>query len=159
MKFYELLSNKIKINNIKLLYRISKEGRGLGNLKNKIDNKSNLIFLFLTGDTRIFGCFIKSKIEVKHNNYINDKVAFVFSLNTNKIYKILVPELAIKFFTDYPVIIENNGNGNGFYPSGDSTHDSTLLNSPKVYDFQKVYELTKDKNKFIDLEIFEINYN
>ena len=37
MKFYELLSNKIKINNMKLLYRISKEGRGLGNLKNKIN--------------------------------------------------------------------------------------------------------------------------
>ena len=142
---------------MKLLNRISKEGRGLDNLKNKINNKSNLIFLFLTGDKRIFGSFIKAKIEVKHDTYIRDENAFAFSLNTNKIYKILVPELAIRFYNGYPILIGNNGNYNGFYFKGNTIYAESLLNNPKVYDFQKVNELTEGKNKFIDLEIFEIN--
>ena len=156
-KFYELISNKIKINDMKLLYRSSKDGLGLNDLKNKIDNKSNLIFIFLTGNTRIFGAFIKAKIKVKHATYIKDEDAFVFSLNTNKIYRILVPEYAIRFYNNYPVLIGNNDNSNGFYINGNSIYGS-LLNNPKVYDFQKVNELTEGKNNFIDLEVFEINY-
>ena len=40
--------------------------------RNKINNKSILIFLILTGNTRIFGAFIKSKIEVKHETYTKE---------------------------------------------------------------------------------------
>ena len=157
-KFYELISNKIKINDMKLLYRSSKDGLGFNDLKNKIDNKSNLIFIFLTGNTRIFGAFIKAKIEVKHDTYIKDEDAFVFSLNTNKIYRILVPELAIRFYNNNPVLIGNNGKGNGFYFNGNTIDDSELLYNPKVYDFQKNDELTEGKNNFIDFEEFEIIY-
>ena len=46
-KFYALISTQIKINNMKILYRASKDGFSLNNLKDKINNKSNLIFLFL----------------------------------------------------------------------------------------------------------------
>ena len=88
-KFINLLSNKIKIKNMKLLYRSSRDGLSLNNLKDKINNKSNLIFLFLTGNTRIFGSFFKVEIEVNHNTYQKDENAFVFSLNNNKIYKVL----------------------------------------------------------------------
>ena len=90
-KFYKLLTNKIKINDIKLLYRANRDGLKLNNLKDKINNKSNLIFLFLTGNNRIFGSFIHSNVQVEHNKYIMDNDAFVFSLNNNKIYSILVP--------------------------------------------------------------------
>ena len=158
-KFYNLISNQIKINNIKLLYRSSRDGLKLNDLKNKINNKSNLIFLFLTGNTRIFGLFIKVKIEVKHDTYIKDENAFVFSLNNNKIYKILIPEIAFRFYDDYPIFIGNNSNYNGFYFSLSSIYDKNLLNKPKVYDFEKNNELTEGSNKFNELEIFEININ
>ena len=72
---------------MKLLYRSSRDGLKLNDLKNKINNKSNLIFLFLTGNTRIFGSFFKIEIEVKHNTYQKDENAFTFSLNNNKYIK------------------------------------------------------------------------
>jgi len=158
-KFYNLILNQIKINNIKLLYRSSRDGLKLNDLKNKINNKSNLIFLFLTGNTRIFGSFFKIKIEVKHNIYIKDENAFVFSLNNNKIYKILIPEYAFRFYNDYPLLIGNTGNGNGFYFDSDSIYDKGLLRNPKIYDFEKNNELTEGSAEFNELEIFEINFN
>jgi len=155
-KFYNLLSNKIKIKNMKLLYRSSRDGLSLNNLKDKINNKSNLIFLFLTGNSRIFGSFTSSKIEVQHEKYIKDENAFVFSLNNNKIYKILIPEYAIYFLEKYPLLIGNNWNGNGFWIYSGIFKDH-LLTNPKIYDFQKDNELTEGKNEFNELEIFEIN--
>ena len=155
--FNNLLSNQIKINDMKLLYRSSRDGLELNNLKEKINNKSNLIFLFLAGDNRIFGTYIKAEIKVEHNFYTNDKDAFVFSLNNDKIYKILIPEYAIRFFNKYPILIGNNANSNGFRLLGGKIYDNILLNKPKIYDFQKECELTDGSNEFKDLEIFEIN--
>ena len=158
-KFNNLILNQIDVNKMKLLYRSSRDGLGLNNLRDKINNKSNLIFLFLSGNTRIFGCFIKTKIEVKHDCYIKDLDAFVFSLNNNKIYKILIPEYAFRFYNDYPLLIGNTGNGNGFYFDSDSIYDKGLLRNPKIYDFEKNNELTEGSAEFNELEIFEINFN
>ena len=155
-KFINLISTQIKINGLKILYRASKDGFYINNLKNKINNKSNLIFLFLTGNTRIFGSYIKAKINVEHNTYTKDENAFVFSLNNNKIYKILKPEYSIRYYDGYPVLIGNTGNNNGFYLNGNEIYDSQLLNTPKIYDFQKNNELTERDKKFIEFEIFEI---
>ena len=80
-------------------------------------------------------------------------------MNNNKIYKILKPEIAFRFYNDYPILIGNNGNYNGFYFSSGSINDKNLLNNPKVYDFEKNNELTEGSNKFNELEIFEINFN
>ena len=160
-KFYELISNKIKLSNMKLLYRASRDGHEFKNVADKINNKSNLIFLYLTGKSRIFGNYTKVKLENLGNNqnrYYTDENAFVFSLNNNKIYKIIKPELSIRFYNQkYPILTSNNGNRNGFYFSGDEITDNGLLNNPKIYDFEKNKELTEGDNKFNELEIFEIN--
>jgi len=157
-KFYGFFSNKIKINKMKLLFRSSRDGLTLENLKDKINNKSNLIFLFFVGNTRIFGSFTKAKIEVKHNFYIKDEEAFMFSLNNNKIYKILVPESAIGFYNGDPIRIGNTGDSNGIWINSGKIHEG-LLSFPKIYDFQKKDELTEGKNEIIEFEIFEINFN
>ena len=136
-KFYNLLSNQIKINNINLLYRASRDGLNLNNMKNKINNKSNLIFLFLAGESKIFGCFAKTKMEVEHNTYIKDKDAFVFSLNNHKIYKILIPEYANRFHNSNPVKIGNNGYDNGFYIFSGKIQGG-LLKNPKIMIFKKM---------------------
>ena len=142
---------------MKLIYRATKDGLNLQNVVNKINNKSNLIFLFFTGNKRIFGLFIKSKLEnIQHDKYFKDENAFVFSLDNNKIYKILIPEKAIRFYNDHPILIGNDANSNGFWFYKGICNEYLLAN-PKIYDFQKDNELTEGLNKFTELEIFEIN--
>ena len=127
-------------------------------MKDKVDGKSNLIFLFFTGNKRRFGSFICSKIEdIQHDKYFRDENAFVFSLNNNKIYKILIPEKAIRFYNGYPILIGNDGNSNGFWIDNGIFDASDLLNKPLIYDFKKSDELTEGFNQFTELEIFLIN--
>ena len=94
------------------------------------------------------------------DKFYKDENAFVLSLNNNKIYKVLKQEFAIRFVNEInPILIGNNSYSNGFYfnDSGKEIYDGGLLNNPKVYDFEKNYELTEKSNKFNELEIFEIN--
>ena len=104
---------------------------------------------------------MKTKLENLGNvneQYYKDEKAFVFSLNNNKIYKILKPEKAIRFLNrDYPILPGNSGNSNGLYFKKDGTIYESFFNEPKIYDFQKNNnELTDGKNKLTELEIFEI---
>jgi len=162
IQLIELISNRIKINNTKLIYRASRDGLEFKNITDKLKNKSNLIFIYLTGNERIFGNYLKIKLENLGNDYdkyYKDENAFAFSLNNNKIYKILIPEYAIRFLrTNQPILTGNNGKGNGFYFLSDgSIYDGSLLKEPKVYDFEKNgNELTNNKNKLNELEIYEI---
>ena len=158
-KFYNLLSNKIKINNIKLLYRANRDGLKLDNLYKKINNKSNLIFLFLSGNIRIFGVFIMAKInfKVENDTYIKDKDAFVFSLNNNKIYEVLITDYAIRFHKNCPILVGNNNLSNGFWLNSGKFNEGSLAN-PKIYNFQKNDELTENYKDLTDFEVFEINY-
>ena len=95
---------------------------------------------------------------VKHSIDIKDENALVFSLNNNKIYNILIPEKAIGFHNDYPIIIGKTRCVDGFYFQNKMIYDGGLLKgSKKVYDFSKNYKLTKGDDEFKELEIFEVN--
>ena len=113
-KLIELISNRIEINNTKLLYRASRDGHSFKNVVDKLKNKSNLIFIYLSGNERIFGNYLKTKLDNLGNDkdkYYKDENAFVFSLNNNKIYKILKPELAIRFYDqNCPILTGNDEN-------------------------------------------------
>ena len=149
IKLIKLLSTQLKISNMKLLYRATRDGLEFKNVSDKINNKSNLIFLYLTGNERIFGNYVKVNLENlgdKKDKYYKDENAFVFCLNNNKIYKILNPDLSIRFYIQtYPILVGNSAKGNGFYFSGNTIHDTGLLNNPKIYDFEKNQELTEVK--------------
>jgi len=152
-KFKALTSNLIKLNNIKLIYRLTKDGFNYESLVNKINNKFNLIFLFCAGNQRIFGAFIKTKLEnIQSNVYFKDENSFVFSLNNNKIYKILIPDKAIKFNRTKNIIkIGNDDNSNGFFTFEKTVNDFGLLRKSKIFDFQKNNELTEGLNELTDL--------
>ena len=158
-KFFSLID--IKINNMNLLYRASRDGFNYLSIVNKINNKSNLIFLYLTGADRIFGAYIKTKLEnidLKGTlKAYKDEKAFAFSLNLNKKYKILIPEYAIRIGSEFYILIGNNHNWNGFYYYQNVIYDKELLNEPKIYNFEKNSELTEGSGKLTELEIFEIN--
>ena len=159
IKFSELCD--IKMNNIKLLYRSTRDGFDYLNIVNKINNKSNLIFLYKTENDKIFGAYIKTKLENINLNgsrkYYKDENAFSFSLNNNKKYKILQPSNAIGFDSTYYIFIGNNNYGNGFYYYKNIIYDQDLINCSKIYDFSKNSELTEGHGKLVELEIFEIN--
>ena len=161
--FHKLILSKEKINNFRLIYRSTKDGLNYLSIVNKINNKSNLIFLYLTGNNRIFGAFIKVKLDNINLNgtrkYYKDENAFAFSINNNKIYKILVPGNSIGLDSSYFILIGNNGNGNGFYYTNNIIYDTSLISGAKIYDFSKNSELTEGNNKLNELEIFEINFN
>ena len=79
-------------------------------------------------------------------------------MDNNQIYKILIPEKAIRFGEGYPILIGNDGNSNGFYLYKGKMVDDGLLNTPKIYDFQRKNEFTEGLTLLTELEIFEINY-
>ena len=161
-KFNELIDDDKITNNLNLLYRSSRDEFNYLNIINAINNKSNLIFLYLTENDKIFGAYIKTKLENIDINgskkYYKDEDAFVFSINNNKKYKILIPEYAISFDNKNYILIGNkNDNNNGFYYSDNIINDKQLINGEKIYDFTKNSELTEDSGKLIELEIFKIN--
>ena len=110
------------------------------------------------------GNYLQTKLENLGNDkdkYYTDENAFVFSLNNNKIYKILRPEYAIRFYNqNCPILTGNNSKGNGFYYSGDIFFDMTSLREG-VTVFKYPYlsagapSLGEDK-RVNELEIFEI---
>ena len=77
-------------------------------------------------------------------------------MNNNKIYNNLIPEYALKFRNNCPLLIGNNDKSNGFWLWQGIINDNGLLNDPKAYDFQKNDELTEGNAKLLNLEIFEI---
>ena len=162
-KFFGLITLNEKINSLKLIYRSSRDGFNYLSIVNKINNKSNLIFLYHTDNKRIFGAFIKCKLDNIDLNgsrkYYKDENAFVFSLNNNKNYKVLVPGYAIAFDSTYYILIGNNYNSNGFYYSENIIYDASLISGAKIYDFSKSSELTEGNGKLTELEIFEVNVN
>ena len=162
-KFFGLITLNEKINDLKLIYRSSRDGFNYLSIVNKINNKSNLIFLYHTNNKRIFGAFIKCKLDNIDLNgsrkYYKDENAFVFSLNNNKNYKVLVPGYAIAFDSTYYILIGNNNHGNGFYYEQKIIYDASLINVAKIYDFSKNSELTEGNGKLTELEIFEVNMN
>ena len=162
-KFNELINDDKITNNMNLLYRKSRDELNYLNIINAINNKSNLIFLYLTENDKIFGAYIKTKLENIDINgskkYYKDENAFVFSLNNNKKYKILIPEYAISFDNKNYILIGNNDNNNGFYYSENIISDKQLINGTKIYDFSKNSKLTDASGKLIELEIFKINQN
>ena len=161
-KFNKLIAKDRVADNMNLLYRSSRDGLKYLNIVKAINNKSNLLFLYLTENDRIFGAYIKTKLENININgskkYYKDENAFVFSINNNKKYKILIPEYAISFDNKNYILIGNkNNDNNGFYYSDNIINDKQLINGEKIYDFSKNSELTEDSGKLIELEIFEIN--
>ena len=159
-KFNKLILKDRVADNMNLLYRSSRDGLKYLNIIKAINNKSNLIFLYLTENDRIFGAYIKTKLENININgskkYYKDENAFVFSINNNKKYKILISEYAISFDNKNYILIGNKNN-NGFYYSDNIINDKQLINGDKIYDFSENSELTEGSGKLIELEIFEIN--
>ena len=70
-----------------LIYKATRDGDKSENFHSKCDNKENTIVIIKSKNGKIFGGFTTKFWN--HMEYINDPLAFVFSINKQKIYNIL----------------------------------------------------------------------
>ena len=85
-KFNNLVSDYIKIDNIKLLYRATRDGDTTNSFHKKCNNIRGTLMIVKTSKNFIFGGYT-NEIWNGDKSYRKDDNAFCFSLNLNKIYK------------------------------------------------------------------------
>ena len=83
------------INNIKLIYRGTRDGDSVNQFHSKCDNIQNTLMIVQTTAGYKFGGFTSTGWNNEKGKCIYDNKAFCFSINLNKIYDIAVPERAL----------------------------------------------------------------
>ena len=83
------------ISETKLLYRATRDGSSIEEFHSRCDNYPNTLMLVQTTKGYIFGGFTSVGWISKNGANIQDKNAFCFSINLNKIYNIIKPENAM----------------------------------------------------------------
>ena len=132
---------------IKLLFRMSRDGNQCSQYHKLCDNKDNLLTIIQTDNGKKFGGFASKSWGVKGN--IIDK-AFMFSLNNMKKYERLNNEKAMWDGSSYGPVF-----GNGWDIYINSTMTSGREQNGSV--FFKKYEITENGSFNVkEMEIFQI---
>ena len=93
--FEEIKKDLVSINNIKLIYRATKDGDSITEFHSKCDNIKNTLMIIQTTSGHKFGGFTSTGWNSERGKDIYDQKAFCFSINLNKIYNIKKPEYAL----------------------------------------------------------------
>lgn len=150
----------IKINNIKLIYRATRDGGLVSEFHSKCDNIKNTLMIVQTSEGYKFGGFTSTGWKSENGEDIYDEKAFCFSINLNKIYNIISPKYALH--------IQSSGGRPSF---GSSNYifllQDEFLKSKKNYvqkmiDYKgetKNYEINGGNTHFkvSELEVFQIS--
>ena len=92
----EEIEKKIgKKNNIKLIYRATRDSDLSSQFHSKCDNIQNTIMIVKTSGGYKFGGFTSTGWKNEKGKYISDSNAFCFSINLHKIYNIINPNRAM----------------------------------------------------------------
>ena len=140
---YDLVINQIeknmnkKVNYLKLLYKGTRDGEGMGNIKPRAFNINNIVLLVRSKSGYRFGGFTSICFEEISGNdrYKSDDKSFVFSLDRKDTYSIVVKDQAIRLSPERAFMFGPNdiwvygnflsgksGNGLGGY-TGQETYD------------------------------------
>ena len=76
-----------------LLYRLTRDGEGCSTFHTKCDGKGPTIIIIQTTSGYKFGWYTSINWDNTTNNYKKDELAFIFSLNKKKKYKIKVIQM------------------------------------------------------------------
>ena len=91
-----------KIKNIKKIYQATKDGGNPSIFHSKCDNINNTLVLIHSSGNKRFGGFTSNNWESTQKEFFkDDKNAFVFSLDNQKIYLYKNEGKAIRCFKDY----------------------------------------------------------
>ena len=134
---------------IKLLFRMSRDGNQSSQYHSLCDNKDNLLTIIETDDGKKFGGFASKSWGVQGNTI--DKT-FMFSLNKMKKYERLNNEKAMHGGSNYGPVF---GNAWDIYISSTMTNGREQYNNNSVF-FQK-YEITENGSfNTKEIEVFQI---
>ena len=145
-------------NNIKLLFRGSRDGERTKTCHELCDNKQNVLIIMKSETGYIFGGY--SKVGFKVNNspdYKIDNNCFLFSLNLKKIYPVINDKKVICH------IRENYGlcfyDGLAFYDYFMSKKSNNIMNIKQYFNgLENKYEMNGGQSdfKFQELEVFQL---
>jgi len=169
---FDLVINQIeknmdkKVNYLKQLYKGTRDGEGMANIKQRAFNINNIILLVRSKSGYRFGGFTSICFEEVSGStiYKSDDKAFVFSLDRKDIYSILVKDQAIRLSPERAFIFGPNdiwvygnflsgesGNGLGGY-TGQATYDYKGLDAALSGVNRQYFALQ-------EVEAYEVIYN
>ena len=146
-------------NNIKLLFRGSRDGERTKTCHELCDNKQNVLIIMKSETGYIFGGY--SKVGFKVNNKFDYKIdnnCFLFSLNLNKIYPVIKDKKVICH------IEETKGlcfySSLSFYDYFMSKKQNKIMSDIQKYfnNFENIYEINGGERLFKcnELEVFQL---
>jgi len=155
----EIEKRNNKINSSNLIYKATKDGDSIDNFFNKCNGIKDIIVLIKSDINCIFGGYTKVGFQRAQDSKFKDDSAFVFSLDTKKVYPIKKGEDAIRccfccnpqFYNGGIYLKKNflNRNDNNIGPKNGN-----------YLGFEKDYELNNgiSNYKILELEIYHFNF-
>ena len=146
-------------NNIKLLFRGSRDGERTKTCHELCDNKQNVLIIMKSETGYIFGGYSKVGFKVNNNfDYKIDNNCFLFSLNLNKIYPVIKDKKVICH------IEETKGlcfySSLSFYDYFMSKKQNKIISDIQKYfnNFENIYEINGGERLFKcnELEVFQL---
>ena len=153
----EKRNNKIISSN--LIYKATRDGDSIDNVFNKCNGIQNVIVFIKSDINCIFGRYTKVGFQKSNNSTFKDDSAFVFSLDTKKVYPVKKGQDAIRCchccnpqFHNEIYLIQNFLNTNG---------NNVGKKNGNYLGFTKDYELNNgiEKYKIFELEIYHFTFN
>jgi len=145
-------------NNIKLLYRGSKDGDRTKTCHELCDNKQNVLIFMQSDNNYIFGGYSKIGFKIGNKEYKVDNNSFLFSMNLKQIYPVIKDKNVICNISDkYGLCF---GDGLSFFDNFMNQNDNqiSLGIQGKFTGIKDKYKMNGGKNKFKckELEVFQL---
>ena len=157
LKYIRQNDISFKFNNIKLLYRGSRDGDRTKTCHELCDNKQNILIIMKSDIGYIFGGY--SKIGFKTNNnqceYKIDNSSILFSIDMKKIYPVIKDKEVICHIGDqYGLCFSGSL---AFYDNF-MNNNTNFVNNNCFKGFDNNYEINGNKHKFKckELEVFQL---
>ena len=144
----------LKVKKYRLLYKATRDGDSASKFHSMCDNYNNLIVLIETREGLRFGGFTSSKFKGSAH-LKKDNNAFLFSLDLQKVYKIMPEVYAIYC---YPNSGPSFSRGSMYVPDHFFEKYGKTGTKGGPYQFEFDYELNNGKKDFIvkELEVFQV---
>ena len=151
------ISEKKQIN-FKLLYKVSKDGDSILKFHEKCDNKGPTLIIIKIKTGYRFGGYNPLSWNIQ-NNYKEDPLTFIFSLDKNKKYSIKENQVQYSSFMDIGCFAF--GNGYDFVIKDKCTQNNfSYSETPYSYNTTEEFELTGGERNFTveDNEVYSVQF-
>ena len=163
LNYIRELDKFFQFNNLKLLYRGSRDGDDTKKCHELCDNKQNILIIIHSDNDYKFGGYCKIGFEnneimgKKRNNCRIDNNCFLFSLNLKKIYPVIKNERGICYDISFGLCFTNTLKFyNNYMHNSDSKVGYSTTRFKGFDDNPKEMNGGKINFKCIDLEVFQL---